>query len=138
MKFFPVLSFKVVGESMSPRYKNNQRVFVNKLAYVLGKPKTGDVVVVQHPFKKDTLILKRIAAGPGTEIYLQWGRLFFNKERVGDVHYKSIFFDEYGASRKKWDVPRHSYFVLGDNPTRSSDSRHFGPIHKDHIMGRVL
>lgn len=138
MKFFPVLSFKVVGESMSPRYKNNQRVFVNRLAYVFSKPKTGDVVVVQHPFKKDTRILKRIAAGSGTEIHLQWGRLFFNKERVGDVHYKSIFFDEYGARREKWHVPEHSYFLLGDNPAQSSDSRHFGLVHKNTIVGRVI
>lgn len=138
MKFFPILSFRVVGESMSPRYKNNQRVFVNRLAYLFNKPKIGDVVILRHPFKESTLIVKRIAAGPGTEVHLQWGRLFFNKERVGDVHYKSIFFDEYGESKKKWNVPRHSYFVLGNNPARSSDSRHFGPVHKDHIIGRVL
>lgn len=138
LTFFPLVHFRIEGPSMQKKYKHGQSVFVNKLAYLLHSPKQGDVVVLWHPFKKNTRIMKRIAAGPGTQVQLQWGRLFFDNDRVGDIHYTDIFFDEQGTRRKRWHVPKNNYFVLGDNPPQSSDSRHFGTIHKNLIVGKVL
>lgn len=137
MKALPIISFLVSGPSMHPTYKDSKRIFVNRLAYFFSNPKKGDIVVLQHPLKENYYIVKRVAATEGTKVDLQWGRLFFNKQRVGDIHYTDIFFDE-GKRSQQWNVPRDHCFVLGDNPPRSSDSRHFGTVHKNTIVGKVM
>jgi len=99
------------GRSMEPAYQRGDRVLVNRFAYLRAKPKTGDVVIVRRPGDKERLEVKRIAAGPGEEVE-NWGE----GRRLGP--------DE--------------WWVLGDNPEESTDSRQLGPVRTAEIEGKVI
>jgi len=101
----------IEGRSMEPAYSRGERVLVNKLAYLRSKPGTGDVVIVRRTGEARGLHVKRIAAGPGEEIE-SWGE----KRRLGP--------DE--------------WWVLGDNPDDSTDSRQLGPVRTGEIAGKVI
>jgi nickel-type superoxide dismutase maturation protease len=94
----PLARYRVEGESMAPSLAPGARVIVNRLAYRLGRPKRGDLVVLRDPRAPERLLLKRIDGA-----------------RAG------------GA----WPV-------LGDNAAASTDSRAFGPVGRELIVGKVL
>jgi signal peptidase I len=101
----------VDGRSMEPAYSEGERVLVNKLAYVRSKPRVGDVVVMRRPGEKQRLHIKRIAAAPDDEIE-SWGE----RRRLGPGE----------------------WWVLGDNPDESTDSRQLGPVRRGEIEGKVI
>lgn len=104
------LGFKrvvVEGRSMLPAYSPGQRLVVNRFAYLLRPPREGDVVVVCRGRRLD---LKRVTAVPGDRVILQ------------------------GADRV---LGPDEWFVTGDNPGESTDSRHYGPVRGRDILGKV-
>jgi signal peptidase I len=106
-RLFP--RFEVKGRSMLPTYAPGDRLVLNRLVYVLGQPRKGDVVVVMQPGvgRRD---LKRLAFAPG-EVALVDGRS------------RPLGADE--------------WYVLGDNAAESTDSRQLGPVRRAHIVGKV-
>lgn len=109
---------------------------MDKTAYLFARPKVGDAVVLRHPQTK-TFMVKRIVAGPHSRVHTQWGRLFVDGARLEHPYTEGGFIEE-EDTRAEWMVPKNSYFVLGDNPTLSTDSRHFGPVHRRAIVGQVI
>ena len=132
----PIIRLRVVGESMSPTFCSGQYIWVNRLAYKMCRPKSGDVVVMRKKRGKK-LLIKRVAACGNSTVEQRWGRLFCNRERLGAVHMADVFMDN-GEVQKKWQVAPAYYFVLGDNPLYSTDSRDFGPVHSKNILGKVI
>jgi len=102
--------FQVEGRSMLPTYAPGDRVLVNRFAYVNARPRPGDVVVVRLPGGEARTAVKRIAAAPGDSAPGPGG----------------------GA------LGPDEWWVMGDNPDESTDSRHFGPLHRRDILGKVL
>jgi len=122
----------VFGQSMEPNLHPNERLIVDKLSYRMRAPARGDIVVVDLPDMQEMLV-KRIVALPGEQVEIRRGIVYVNGAPIDEP---------FAHDTIEYDMPRLtlgplSYFVLGDNRGNSNDSRSFGPIHRDQIMGRV-
>lgn len=129
-----VFSASVVeGESMSPTLDDGNKIIFNKLVYLVGEPERADVVIIQRPLKN---YVKRVIALPGEVIEVRNHILYIN-----DKEYDQPFISEEAIHNTgnfgPIEVPKDSYFVMGDNRAISKDSRNgLGFIEDEHIIGR--
>jgi len=142
---FLVQPFIVDGGSMLPTYHTNEFLLVDKLSYVIHKPRRGDVMIFKlyennnNPYEGKHLI-KRVIGLPGEHIVVQNGiTTIYNtanpKGFVVDEPYVS-----YKEVHKDVDIilDDHHYFMMGDNRAQSYDSRDWGPLDAVNIKGQVL
>jgi signal peptidase I len=126
---------RVEGQSMVPTLEDQDRLIVNKLAYQLGSPQVGDIVMLYYPEDPSKSFVKRVVAEEGDTIRSVNGRVFRNEIPLDD----SFIPDEY-KSYDTWGpvvVRRGYYFVMGDHRNNSSDSRSWGEVPKKYIIGKV-
>lgn len=122
----------VYGQSMEPNLSPYQRLIVDKLTYHLRAPTRNDIVVLELPNVSD-LLVKRIVALPGESIEIRSGEVFVN-----DVRLDEPFLRDLGhVSMARTNLGPLQYFVMGDNRDNSNDSRAFGPVEREQIVGRV-
>src|SRR5690625_1247408 len=123
----------VEGESMSPTLDNGNKIILNKFVYLVGEPERADVVIIQRPLKN---YVKRIIALPGEVIEIRNHILYINDE----VYNQPFISEEAVLNTGNFgpiEVPKDSYFVMGDNRAISKDSRNgLGFIADEHIIGR--
>lgn len=122
----------VFGQSMEPNLHANQRLIVDKLSYKLHSPQRDDIVVVDRP-DMDEMLVKRIIALPGETVEIRRGIVYVNGQAVPELYPHDL--SEYDMRPLRLEPL--SYFVLGDNRGNSNDSRYFGPIKREEIIGRV-
>ena len=139
-------SFLIEGSSMEPTLIQDERLLVNRFVYtqsplslfgadeyLFGGPKRGDIVVFHPPTGSDTDFVKRIIGVPGDWIDLDGNAVYVNGERTDWV--------EVTTARRNDDypvqVPPGEYFVLGDNRRVSVDSRNWGFVDADSLVGRA-
>jgi len=126
---------RVEGMSMAPTLQDQDRLIVNKLAYRIGDPKVGDIVMLYYPLKPEKSFVKRIIAEEGDQVRIVDGRVFRN-----DVPLDDSFVPAEYRSHDDWGpqvIPEGYYFVMGDHRNNSSDSRHWGFVPKKYIIGKV-
>src|SRR5262245_358181 len=126
---------RVEGMSMAPTLQDQDRLIVNKLAYRIGDPKVGDIVMLYYPLKPEKSFVKRIIAEEGDQVRIVDGRVFRN-----DVPLDDSFVPQEYRSHDDWGpqvIPEGYYFVMGDHRNNSSDSRHWGFVPKKYIIGKV-
>lgn len=146
-----LLPVRIIGVSMEPTYKSNTINFVNRLAYVFGKPQRGHVVAVYYaraPEHSSThmtllrrvfagpsvLLLKRIIALPGETIAITNGIVYINGEPLAEPYVKA---------RAAWQLPpiklaETEYFLIGDNRGMDQRDHEFGRAEANRIVGRIL
>ena len=126
---------RVEGQSMAPTLADQDRLIVNKLAYRLGEPHVGDIVMLYYPLNPNKSFVKRVIAEEGDQVRVVDGRVYRNDVPMDDafvpVEYRSH--DDWGPQV----VPEGYYFVMGDHRNNSSDSRHWGFVPKKYIIGKV-
>src|SRR5262245_10527331 len=126
---------RVEGQSMAPTLSDQDRLIVNKLAYRLGEPRVGDIVMLYYPLNPNKSFVKRVIAEEGDQVRVVDGRVYRNDVPMDDafvpVEYRSH--DDFGPTR----IQEGYYFVMGDHRNNSSDSRHWGMVPKKYIIGRV-
>jgi signal peptidase I len=124
---------RVDGASMEPTLESGEFVIVNKLAYFIGEPKHGDVIVFHFPRDPDQEYIKRVIGLPGDRIIIKGGQVFVNDE---------LLVEDYIAAPPVYeatiDVPVDSLVVLGDNRNNSSDSHNWGPVPMDYVVGKAV
>lgn len=134
-------SFRTSTESMVPTIGVGDRTLVNKLAYAFGEPERGDIVVFGSANDEDQDFVKRVVGLPGDVVAIEGGRLLVN----GTPREEPYLADKpcvpslpetcrFGPVR----VPKGHAFVMGDNRTNSRDSRFFGPVPKDKLVGEAV
>ncbi|MGD1993275.1 MAG: signal peptidase I [Anaerolineae bacterium] len=129
---FVAQAMVVHGPSMEPNLFYDERVVVEKVTYRLQGPHRGDVVVIDVPGQAEPLI-KRVVGLPGDRIAIRGGRVF-----IDDVSLDEPWTDRVGGlDYPEMRVPAGQVFVLGDNRAHSNDSRSFGPVSIDRIVGRA-
>jgi signal peptidase I len=130
-----VQNYRIENHSMEPNFYEGQFVLVNKLAYRLGQPERGDVVVFHNPRNTNEDYIKRIIGLPGDSVEVHDGAVFINGEQLGeDFPHNFIPTTEY---MPPVTVADGQLFVMGDNRPNSSDSRVFGPISQDLAVGKA-
>jgi len=127
---------RVEGTSMLPMLEDQDRVFINKMAYRVGDIHQGDVVVFEYPRDHTKSYIKRVIALPGDRIRIDRGKVFVNGVRLPEPYVPNRFADE--RSIPEMVLPPNEYFVMGDHRSISSDSRDFGPVDRDLIYGKAV
>lgn len=138
VRTFLLARFRVEGNSMLDTLHPNDSVFVNKLSYRLHDPERGDVVVL-HELQGDRDLIKRVIALPGETVRITQCQVYIDDHRLEEPYLseevlQSNAWCEYGPTT----VPAGDVFVMGDNRPASADSRYFGPIPEDDIVGRAF
>ena len=132
---FGVQVARVDGLSMAPTLEDHDRLIVNKLVYELGEPRPGDIVMLYYPLNPEKMFVKRVIAEEGDTVRIMDGHVFVNDLPLHDDYVPAAFrsHDDYGPEV----VKQGYYFVMGDHRNNSSDSRHWGPVPKKYIVGKV-
>ena len=132
---FCVQVARVDGLSMAPTLDDQDRLIVNKLVYQFGDPQPGDIVMLYYPVDPDKMFVKRVIAQEGDTVRIVDGRVYVNELPLADDYVPSEFrsHDDLGPTV----VQPGYYFVMGDHRNNSLDSRHWGPVPKKYIVGKV-
>ncbi|MCH7606514.1 MAG: signal peptidase I [Chloroflexi bacterium] len=128
--------YKVEGDSMLPALAGNEYVLLSPSRNRQPSLHRGDIVVLRNPAQLDAVYVKRIVGLPDEEIRLEGGLVYLNSQLL-EESYATISPQEGAESPKEWRNGPDEYFVLGDNRKASQDSRSFGPVSKNLIVGRV-
>ena len=126
---------RVEGTSMLPMLEDQDRLFINKIAYRVGDIHQGDVVVFQYPRDHTKSYIKRVIALPGDDIRITHGRVYVNGAQLKEPYVPSRYTDD--RSQPEIVLPPNRYWVMGDHRSISSDSRDFGPVERDLIYGKA-
>lgn len=125
---------RVYGQSMEPNLHTNQRLIVEKISYRFHGPQRGDIVVLRQPGCDDCeLLIKRVIGLAGEEISVHDGQVYVDGEPVQEPYLIQPTTGHFGPVR----VPPLHVFVMGDNRGASNDSRVFGPVSREEILGRA-
>jgi len=124
---------RVENISMKPTLQPGYLLVVNKLAYKLGEPKHGDVVVFDYKGAGEEDYIKRIIGLPGDQVVVESGIVSVNGHPLTEPYIAEL--PRYSGS---WSVPEDSYFVLGDNRNNSSDSHQWGYVSKADLVGKAV
>lgn len=156
VRSFFIQAFKIPSGSMEPTLLIGDYLIVNRLSYVvkmpftdsvlltLGNPKRGDVIVFRYPKDRSKDFIKRVVATEGETVEVRDKALYINGNKIEDPwgHYRAeggmLGFPMLRESLQPVKVPKDSYFVLGDNRDNSQDSRYWGFVHKDDLVGRAF
>ncbi len=141
IRYFIFQPFLVKGQSMEPAFENGDYLIVDEISYRFRDPQRGEVVVFKYPQNPSQRYIKRIIGLPGETVEIDDGRVIIYPENLGGLvldesSYLSPFIFTPGDTRVILD--ENEYFVLGDNRAVSSDSRRFGPLPRENIIGRVF
>jgi signal peptidase I len=131
---FTTARYVVEGSSMEPNLVTGQFLIVSRLAYRFGEPQRGDVIVFDFPGNPSDDYVKRIIGLPGDEIQIDQGNVYVNGELLEEPY---IADNSLTSRRGTWVVPEDNYFVMGDNRPSSSDSRTWGTLNADFIVGKA-
>ena len=127
---------RVEGTSMLPVLEDQDRLFINKIAYRVGDIHPGDVVVFQYPHDHTKSYIKRVIALPGDHLRINQGDVYVNGKRLAEPYVPSRFADD--RSLPETVLPSNEYWVMGDHRSISSDSRDFGPVDRGLIYGKAV
>lgn len=148
---FIFLPVRIVGISMEPTYRSDTINFINRMAYVFGKPHRGDVVAVRYSSAPpgtgvrmttlrrvfagpSVMLLKRIVALPGETIAITNGMVYINGKPLDEPYVKA---------RARWQLQPitlagNEYFLIGDNRGMDQREHEFGRAEANRIVGKVL
>jgi signal peptidase I len=127
---------RVEGTSMLPVLQDQDRLFINKIAYRVGEIHRGDVVVFEYPGDHSKSYIKRVIALPGDKLRIDHGRVYVNGKLLPEPYVPVRFEDD--RSEPAIVLPPNEYFVMGDHRSISSDSREFGPVDRNLIYGKAV
>lgn len=131
---------EVTGASMEPTLLNSEQIIVEKLSMNLNDLKRGDIIVFNSPQNPDVLLVKRLIGLPGDKVMISEGSVYLNGEKLEEMYVGA----QITEGKKKLPegqlatVPVDTFFLLGDNRENSTDSRDFGPIKQDEVVGKAV
>lgn len=124
---------RVDGFSMLPTLQDGEFVLVNKIAYRVGAPARGDIIVFRSTTVADLDLVKRVIGLPGDQIAIHNGKVILNGQALSEAYINAS--PNYQGN---WTVPNGYLFVLGDNRNDSSDSHQWGYLPLQNIIGKAL
>jgi signal peptidase I len=143
IRYYVIQPFIVSGSSMQPTFENGQYLIVNELDYHIHAPQRGDVIVFKYPLNTSEYFIKRVIGLPGEKVLISNGKVtIYNAANpngfVLDESYLPSGLYTEATSTTPITLGENEYFVLGDNRPASSDSRYWGDVPSDDIVGKVV
>ncbi|MEX2196976.1 MAG: signal peptidase I [Thermoleophilaceae bacterium] len=158
---FLVKPFRIPSESMVPTLTVGQRVLVDRVSFRFTDPERGDVVVFKPPAgandntcgtdqgplqpcprptdeRADTNFIKRVVGLPGDRLSVEGGRVVINGERLDESYIRPDASCGICNLTDEITIPEDHYFMMGDNRGESADSREWGPVPKEWIIGQAF
>ena len=139
VRLFIAQPFIVSGESMVPTFENGQYLIVDELTYHFEAPERGQVIVFRYPKDPSQFFIKRIIGLPGEVVHISDSGISVTKPGgTTEPLDESYVVNQGNGSARDYTVPQGEYFVMGDNRPESSDSRSWGFLPRDNIVGRAF
>jgi signal peptidase I len=164
IRAFVAQAYNIPSGSMKPTLLVGDFILVNKLVYRFSEPRRGDIVVFKYPIEPKIDFIKRIVALPGEEVEVRNNQVFINGKplpliEVGrgeenglrkviyeevmpeGIKHKVQFYEDFPFSKRDFGpvvVPPNHYFVMGDNRDNSEDSRYWGFLPKENVVGKAF
>ena len=136
---YAVQTVHVLGSSMYPTLHDNDLLVASKISYKLHNPQRGDIIVFKPPDEASRDFIKRIIALPGEHLRIVNSVIYINGQVLHESYLpeKWTYNNNWPATGEAMVIPPGEYFVMGDNRNHSSDSRTFGPIALEAILGKA-
>ncbi len=140
IRLFVAQPFVVRGASMEPTFHNKEYLIVDQLSYRFEDPERGDVVILRYPKDPSVFFIKRVIGLPGETVELIGSTIAITREGQPTFTLDETYLapdrlqNEYGV----YTLNDNEYFVLGDNRHESSDSRSWGVLVRDKVVGRAM
>ena len=138
VRYFLIQPFYVKGASMEPNFYDHEYLIIDEISNRFKEPQRGDIVVFKYPNDTKQYFIKRVISLPGEKVKIDNNQIYINGTRLNEP-YLAPNTETVLALRGYGDVELGSdeYFLLGDNRNESLDSRIFGPVKRDLIVGRT-
>lgn len=137
---FVFLSVTVDGSSMTPTLGDSGHYWLNRLAYIRSAPSRLDLIVLKDP-RDGVLVVKRIIAMPGQSIYFKTGKVYLDGKLLAEPYLPEKTYT-FALEKKSGDelilIGNDQYFVMGDNRGNSTDSRVYGTVPRQNILGKLF
>jgi signal peptidase I len=138
VRLFVAQPFIVSGDSMDPTFATGQYLIVDELAYHFEAPERGDVIIFRYPKDPSQFFIKRIIGLPGETVQIKDGDVFITKTDGQTIKLSEPYVTNPGnGPDQTTTLTANQYFVMGDNRPESSDSRIWGPVPAQNIIGRA-
>ena len=137
------LTYVLPSRSMEPTIPHNSLITVDTFAYKNKLSSRWDIIAFHYPLSTNSVFAMRVAGLPGERIFVSDGKLYINNtithlpDNLTNVVYKTHKNQKY-ANLSPFLIPRGHVFILGDNSDTANDSRFWGPLSKNLIVGKVL
>jgi signal peptidase I len=132
---------QVKGSSMFPTFETGQYLLTDKITLKRREPARGDVIVFKSPLDENFDFIKRVLAIPGDTIMIEGGELYLNNRALSEDYLPSDYTTSAGRFLREgaeFVVPESMVMAIGDNRDHSSDSREWGPVPYENIVGRAF
>ncbi len=131
----------VDGSSMEPTFYGDDRLVVSRVHYLLGEPQRGDILVfnavVEEEAEQGVMLIKRVIGLPGETVELREQAVYINGEALDEPYINEPCYIRH-CTDQAWVLAENEYFMVGDNRNNSRDSRRFGPVPLNKIVGQVV
>lgn len=152
IRAFIIQAFKIPSGSMRPTLKEGDRILVNKFIYGARVPFTnlrlpglrelqrGDVIVFIYPKDKKRDFIKRFIAKGGESIQIKDGKIYINDKALDEPKFARYYCNRapYGKEGDEIVIPPNHFYVLGDNSASSQDSRYWGFVPNEYLLGEAI
>ncbi|MEK6754081.1 MAG: signal peptidase I [Chloroflexota bacterium] len=124
---------RVDGTSMLPTLENGEFVLVNKMSYRIGEVDRGDIIVFHFPLNPEEELIKRVIGLPGDQVQVQDGQVYVNGQLLNEPYIAQA-----PSYTGVWTILEGQIFVLGDNRNNSNDSKDWGLLPADNLVGKAV
>ena len=138
-RIFIAQPFLVSGASMSPNFETGHYLIVDQLSYNFVEPQRGEVIIFKYPQDPKKFFIKRIIGLPNETVVIDDSKVLIkNTENPDGFELIENYIKNLGHNKLEVSLQADEYFVMGDNRPASSDSRIWGPLSEEFIVGRAL
>ncbi|MFA6322748.1 MAG: signal peptidase I [Candidatus Buchananbacteria bacterium] len=141
VRYYLIKPFYVKGASMEPNFYNHEYLIIDEISYRFSQPQRGDTVVIRYPYDPSQYFIKRVIGLPGEKIKISASRVsIYNSQYPDGLVLHEPYLPESLKTLGEVEVTLKSneYYVLGDNRVASLDSRVFGPVSREFVVGKTL
>ena len=138
LRMFVAQPFIVSGHSMVPTFGDGDYLIVDEISYKTHEPQRGEVIVFKLPSNHSRFLIKRVIGLPGEIVVINGSKITITKKDGEVIQLDENYIKENFSAYGTWELQDEEYFVMGDNRNNSSDSRSWGVLDKELIIGKTF